>query len=651
MDAVTQDIISALEPYAPEIAPTTLVTMIESIAPVHRTRRRMFIAISKRPGILTGHDPNVPATVQTLTAALSQAGAAAIVVPGCEHCGRKIKLPHRAPKGGRHCSRCEKNYRAAQCTGCGQRRPIHKNLDGQYFCRPCWKLDSRSFGVCQRCHEETSVKNALDGTLVCDRCYDPPKAQCFGCQRLKPIALYLQGKTFCPNCYYGMRYPHICPSCGDRKFLTHIVDEQLCCASCAGQPEALACPGCGSVENMRKFRLCIECRRPEIIQKMLADTDGSVRPELRPLEKYLLEGTTRADSLVGWQRINRVSAGALRELATGDLPLEFEAIFTRCGGKQGATFLLSMLVTSGVLTSIDIDEERYYLWLASWLSEQTNSAHQLLLRRYAQWGISTKPWAGYSSRPSDTNSRFRRLRSRLQTCAEYLEFVEERGYTTLTLPQRVLDAYVAGSANRHDHISHFTRWLKENRLGTVVSSYRPRSEPESSMPPDERWLLARWLLRDETLDPRDRVAGLLVLLYGQSVSRIVAIPRAAVHFNKQNVFITLADDPIELPEQLAHAVTLLYQSPPTTHRDVDDTWLFPGRWPGRHLTAGALGSRLTRLGIPVKRSRSAALLELAAEIPVPLLSELLGISTASAAAWATAANRDWSTYPALRMKD
>lgn len=447
-----------------------------------------------------------------------------------------------------------------------------------------------------------------------------------------------------------MRYPRTCPGCGDGKFLTHIIDEQLCCASCAGQPEVLACPGCGSVENMRKFHLCIECHRPEIIQKILADADGSVRPELRPLEKYLLEGTTRADSLVGWQRTNRVSAEVLRELATGQLPLEFEAIFTRCGGKQGATFLLSMLVTSGVLTDIDINEERYYLWLTSWLSEQTNSAHRLLLRRYAQWGLSTKPWAGYATRPTDPNNRFHRLRSRLQTCAEYLQFVEDQGYTTLTLPQGVLDAYVAGSANRHDHISHFTRWLKDNGLATAVSSYRQRNTFISAIAPDERWRLARWLLRDETIKAQDRVAGLFVLLYGQPVSRIVAIPRSAVRYNKKGVSITLADDPIELPEQLGHAVMLLHRIPSRTHRDVNDTWLFPGRWPGRHLTAGALGSRLGRLGIPVKRSRTAALLELAAEIPVPLLSELLGISTASAAAWATAANRDWLTYPVLRMK-
>jgi hypothetical protein len=383
---------------------------------------------------------------------------------------------------------------------------------------------------------------------------------------------------------------------------------------------------------------------------MLEDVDGRVRPELRPLEKYLLEGTIRGDSLARWWQQNRVSATVLRELATGQLALEFGAVFTRCGEQQGATFLLSMLVAAGVLPDIDIDEERYYLWLDTWVSAQSNPEYRLLLRRYAQWGRSTKPWAGYSSRPSDASSRFHRLRARLEICAEYLQFVEKQEYTTLTLPQRILDAYVAGSANRHDHLGHFTRWLKKQGLGTAVSSYRPINEPTSSMGPDERWSLARWLLRDQTLDPQDRVAGLLILLYGQPASRVVAIPRSAVEFSERSVFITLADDPIEVPEQLGKAVTQLCQQPTTSgHRNVQHAWLFPGRWPGRHLTPGALTRRMGRLGVAVKPSRTAALQELAGDIPVPLLSELLGISTTSAARWAAVANRDWSTHPALRM--
>src|SRR5699024_3026521 len=153
---------------------------------------------------------------------------------------------------------------------------------------------------------------------------------------------------------------------------------------------------------------------------------------------------------------------------------------------------------------------------------------RLLLRRYAQWGLSTKPWAGYATRPTDPNNRFHRLRSRLQTCAEYLQFVEDQGYTTLTLPQGVLDAYVAGSANRHDHIRHFTRCLKDHVLVTAGWPSRQGETFLSAMATGERWRHARWLIGDEPIKAQDRVAGLFALLYGQPISRIVTIPRSAV---------------------------------------------------------------------------------------------------------------------------
>jgi hypothetical protein len=37
--------------------------------------------------------------------------------------------------------------------------------------------------------------------------------------------------------------------------------------------------------------------------------------------------------------------------------------------------------------------------------------------------------------------------------------------------------------------------------------------PTAAIDTETRWQQARWLLHDTTLDPEDRVAGLLVLLY------------------------------------------------------------------------------------------------------------------------------------------
>jgi hypothetical protein len=41
--------------------------------------------------------------------------------------------------------------------------------------------------------------------------------------------------------------------------------------------------------------------------------------------------------------------------------------------------------------------------------------------------------------------------------------------------------------------------------------------------------------------------------------------------------------------------------------------------------------------------RNAALMQLAAEIPAPVLGDLLGLSPQTAVRWATLAARDWAT--------
>jgi hypothetical protein len=48
------------------------------------------------------------------------------------------------------------------------------------------------------------------------------------------------------------------------------------------------------------------------------------------------------------------------------------------------------------------------------------------------------------------------------------------------------------------------------------------------------------------------------------------------------------------------------------------------------------------------QSRKAALFQLAAEMPAPVLAELLGITDTNAADWAKLAARDWTGYLADR---
>lgn len=61
--------------------------------------------------------------------------------------------------------------------------------------------------------------------------------------------------------------------------------------------------------------------------------------------------------------------------------------------------------------------------------------------------------------------------------------------------------------------------------------------------------------------------------------------------------------------------------------------MFPGLYPGQPVTSGYLGQRLMRLGVDTRPARSAALLDMCAQLPPPVTAALLGISADTAAAW------------------
>lgn len=294
------EIVALVRPLIPEISPEQLAEIVHSVAPVPLTQRLLELALLKQPGVLEGRHRNVPVTVQDLAHALVAEGASRVVLPTCESCGRAVRMPHKTPNGGRHCSRCERNARSVACATCGRVRPVQRTIDGKRYCRECWRADRRSFGLCSRCGQHATIV-VRRPELVCLNCYTAPIKTCGLCGEPGRVASHLDGRRVCARCYYAMRTPQPCPECGRKVFLTGFMNGQKVCADCAGSPITMACPSCGSIEEVRKHRLCAECRRPITIQRLLCDDTGSVRPELLPLADYLLTHHGKANSLERWQ--------------------------------------------------------------------------------------------------------------------------------------------------------------------------------------------------------------------------------------------------------------------------------------------------------------------------------------------------------------
>ncbi|MBO1737500.1 hypothetical protein HF024_01690 [Leifsonia sp. PS1209] len=428
-------------------------------------------------------------------------------------------------------------------------------------------------------------------------------------------------------------------------FLTGFMNDQKVCADCAGTPVTMACPGCGSIEEVRKHRLCVECRRPIAIRRLLADDTGVIRAELQPLADYLITHHGKAISLERWLHKSKCAA-VLSELADGTLPLAADAIIIRARSGQSAAFLLSLLVRSGVLPELDVEAARFDHWLEEWLANVEHAEDRLILRRYCTWELlrSTRAFRAVSRSPSSPAVGFQRQRAALKHCAALLHEIRSQHETIATFPQRRLDALLTDSPSQRDALAPFTRWLRRHRLSTLRVEFRMSRLEGRHYESDHRWQMARRFLTDADMDSRTRTAGLLVLLYGIQLTRIVTLTRDQVDATSRPVKLTVGTEPIELPEALGNAIVDLVDAS-MRH---PEGWLFPGRNPGLHLTPGPISRRLRAEGLRSGSARTTALIELTRQMHPRIVSDLLGITPASAAAWSRLASGDWSDYPKVR---
>ena len=95
---------------------------------------------------------------------------------------------------------------------------------------------------------------------------------------------------------------------------------------------------------------------------------------------------------------------------------------------------------------------------------------------------------------------------------------------------------------------------------------------------DQRWALTARLLHDTALDPTNRVAGCLLLLYGQPLSRIAAMTTSQVTRGGAETSLLLGRHHVPVPSPLASAVLQLINDG-RSYRGVDCP-LPPGCSPG-----------------------------------------------------------------------
>jgi hypothetical protein len=138
----------------------------------------------------------------------------------------------------------------------------------------------------------------------------------------------------------------------------------------------------------------------------------------------------------------------------------------------------------------------------------------------------------------------------------------------------------------------------------------------------------------------------------QPAARITRVTRANIQVDDPEVRVRLGEDHVLLPPPLSE----LIQRPPEQmpagmagKLAEGDRWLFPRRSPGHPMSPTAMPTRLRKLGmIESRAARNTALLQLGAELPSPVLDDLLGVHINAAERWNAAAGAHWTNYVATR---
>lgn len=438
----------------------------------------------------------------------------------------------------------------------------------------------------------------------------------------------------------------LCAGCGEVDLIRSGTLAKPLCAICTNPDPSFwrGCPNCGRPQL--STRSCTRCNLRQRLHVLLADHNGDVRDELRGLHDNLVN-SDRPSCVLEW--LNKATIGEiLHELSTGRRPLSHAGLDEYPAGKP-IEHLRAVLVSTGSLPSRDENLVRLEHWITHTVAQRDDPDQRQMLHRYAVWHLLRR----LRSRNNGTHATHAQLvtaKRCINAAIALLDGLAASGRTMADAEQGDLDAWLTNEQARYQRdAGHFVRWANRHKLTRLEFQAIRWSGPTRPIDTETRWQQARWLLHDHTVNPIDRVAGLLLLLYAQTPAAISRLTLEHVATGNDAVHLRLGQEPIALPQPLAGLITDLVARR-VGHAALGDqqtsTWLFPGGRPGQPISAYQLAERMRQLGLHPGQSRTTALFGLATELPAAVLARLLGIHINVAVTWQQAAAGDWTNYAA-----
>lgn len=248
---------------------------------------------------------------------------------------------------------------------------------------------------------------------------------------------------------------------------------------------------------------------------------------------------------------------------------------------------------------------------------------------------------------------FMQAKQSTTVAAQFLTWLAERDRTLEGCTQHDIDAWYGSGPSTRRLVDRFLYWCRANRLIDQLDVPRHKCDDRHLIGEHDRLRIIRHLLTDDGIPDAYRIAGCLLTVYGQPVTRIVTMTIDDLRIEADSVQIRPARDWLDVPAPLAVVIKrhLDNRTSTSTTANAHTQWLFPGYMPGRHIRRESMGKALRDHGVPALAAKNTTWQQLVRHAPPQVVAQALGISPKTALDYADRAGADWMRYAADRSSD
>lgn len=340
-----------------------------------------------------------------------------------------------------------------------------------------------------------------------------------------------------------------------------------------------------------------------------------------------------------------------RALLAGELPVTHAGLDQAAiTAPRAAAFLRAKLVDSGVLPDRDAQAASFAAWQQQATLRVAPGVDRAHVRAYATWQVASQ-LAARERRGEISYTSQKYARSLLSEAIKLTSWLHQQHLELEDLRQNLVDEWVTAGGSTRRRVRMFLTWLaRAGVTGALHVAWNQYPASRAALSDNERLNLLARLLYDGGLALSDRLAGCLLLLYAQPLTRIITLRFSDFSITADATVVRLGRGTVRLPEPLGATAREVLR--PHVDGVTDDRWLIPGRHAGSQISADGLGQRLRRLGIlRAVNGRHSAMLALAGRLPASILAERIGVNQGRATNWSRLAGATYGDYVNVRHAD